>query len=149
MEVRVAPSGGVCGSVWELTSAEFGIEHRLTAPALRPSWRWLPGRRPDCGWSVAEKNAQPKLKRPKRKQSELQPGAKEAEQEAAARQARELLEQYVPGRVVEVRGTDDGFLGSWYSARVLEAKEARSTVKLRVCYQAFREEDGSTWEASA
>lgn len=50
------------------------------------------------------------------------------------------------GQHVEVRGLEEGFLGSWYAARVLEAREARSSIRLRLCYLAFQEEDGSFWE---
>ena len=82
----------------------------------------------------------------KRKQSELTPGAKEIEQEAAARETQRMLQHFAVSNVVEVRGTEDGFLGSWYAARVLEAREARSNVKLRLCYEAFQEDDGSKWE---
>ena len=45
-----------------------------------------------------------------------------------------------------MRGVEEGFLGSWYAAHVLEAREARSTVRLRLCYEAFQEDDGSKWE---
>ena len=79
----------------------------------------------------------------KRKQSELTPGAREIEQEAAARETQRMLQHFAVSNVVEVRGTEDGFLGSWYAARVLEAREARSNVKLRLCYEAFQEDDGS------
>ena len=48
--------------------------------------------------------------------------------------------------LVEVRGSEEGFLGSWYAARVLEAKEGRQAVRLHLCYLAFQEEDGSLWE---
>ena len=57
-----------------------------------------------------------------------------------------MLQHFAVSNVVEVRGTEDGFLGSWYAARVLEAREARSNVKLRLCYEAFQEDDGSKWE---
>ena len=57
-----------------------------------------------------------------------------------------MLQHFAVGNVVEVRGTEEGFLGSWYAAHVLEAREARSTVRLRLCYEAFQEDDGSTWE---
>jgi hypothetical protein len=133
--------------VWEFSFVPFGQLLRVEAPRLRPSWRWHAERSPESRWSLCEKPLQPKSKRPaKRKQSEMQPGMKEIEEEEAARRTKELLVQYASGIVVEVQGTEDGFFGSWYSARVLEAKEARSTVKLRVSYQAFREDDGSTWE---
>lgn len=133
--------------IWEFSFAPFGQLLRVEAPRLRPCWRWHFERRPECRWSVCEKPLQPKSKRPaKRKQSELQPGVKEIEDVEAARRSKELLEQYASGSVVEVQGTEDGFFGSWYSARVMEAKEARSTIKLRVSYEAFREDDGSTWE---
>ena len=46
-----------------------------------------------------------------------------------------------------MRGTEEGFLGSWYGARILESREGRGgVVRLRVCYLAFQEEDGSFWE---
>lgn len=57
-----------------------------------------------------------------------------------------LLENFAVGKLVEVRGQEDGFFGSWYAARVLEVREARSAVKLRLCYLAFQEEDGSCCE---
>ncbi|EOD07349.1 hypothetical protein EMIHUDRAFT_448575 [Emiliania huxleyi CCMP1516] len=47
---------------------------------------------------------------------------------------------------LELCGYEDGFFGSWYTARVLETREARGAGKLRVRYDAFREDDGSTWE---
>ena len=47
---------------------------------------------------------------------------------------------------MQVRGTEEGFLGSWYGARVVEAREARGAIRLRLCYLAFQEDDGSFWE---
>jgi len=73
---------------------------------------------------------------------------KEREREEAQRQeAKDILsENFAVGKLVEVRGQEDGFFGSWYAARVLEVREARSSVKLRLCYLAFQEEDGSCCE---
>ena len=43
-------------------------------------------------------------------------------------------------------GTEEGFLGSFYTARVIEAREVRgASLRLHVCYDAFQEDDGSTW----
>jgi GNAT superfamily N-acetyltransferase len=52
----------------------------------------------------------------------------------------------VPGEHVEVRGMEEGFLDSWYQCLVLEVREARSTIRLRLRYLEFQEEDGSFWE---
>eukprot|EP00967_Tisochrysis_lutea_P012757 scaffold14294_cov31-Tisochrysis_lutea.AAC.1 len=141
------PSPTACPLVWELSSVDFGNLQRMEAPRLRPSWQWHPERRLEHSWSMCEKASLPRGRRPaKRKHCELQPGVKEMEEEEMARRTKKLLEQFAPGSIVEVQGAEDGFFGSWYSAQVLEAKEARSIIKLRVSYQAFREEDGSTWE---
>ena len=136
-----------------LESIQFGNSHRpVVPPPLRPCWRWHPTRQENGGWSLqqtAQRRPQPnngKRGATKRKQSELTPGAKEIEQEAAARETQRMLQHFAVSNVVEVRGTEDGFLGSWYAARVLEAREARSNVKLRLCYEAFQEDDGSKWE---
>ena len=136
-----------------LESIQFGNSHRpVVPPPLRPCWRWHPSRQENGGWSLqqsAQRRPQPnngKRGATKRKQSELTPGAKEIEQEAAARETQRMLQHFAVSNVVEVRGTEDGFLGSWYAARVLEAREARSNVKLRLCYEAFQEDDGSKWE---
>jgi hypothetical protein len=133
--------------IWEFSFSPCGQLIRMEAPLLRPCWRYHLERGLECCWSLCEKISQPKSKRPaKRKQNELQPGVREIEEEEAARRSKELLDQYASGTVVEVQGTEDGFFGSWYLARVIEAKEARSTIKLHVSYQAFREDDGSIWE---
>ena len=140
-----------------LESIQFGNSHRpVVPPPLRPCWRWHPSRLENGGWSLQQTLQQTAQGRPqanngkrgatKRKQSELTPGAKEIEQEAAARETQRMLQHFAVSNVVEVRGTEDGFLGSWYAARVLEAREARSNVKLRLCYEAFQEDDGSKWE---
>jgi hypothetical protein len=136
-----------------LESIQFGNSHRpVVPPPLRPCWRWHPSRQENGGWSLqqsAQRRPQPnngKRGATKRKQSELTPGAREIEQEAAARETQRMLQHFAVSNVVEVRGTEDGFLGSWYAARVLEAREARSNVKLRLCYEAFQEDDGSKWE---
>ena len=133
-----------------LESIQFGNSHRpVVPPPLRPCWRWHPSRQENGGWSLqqsAQRRPQPnngKRGATKRKQSELTPGAREIEQEAAARETQRMLQHFAVSNVVEVRGTEDGFLGSWYAARVLEAREARSNVKLRLCYEAFQEDDGS------
>ena len=142
-----------------LESVQFGNSHRPQGvPVLRPCWRWQPRRQPAWTQMTSERQV---LQRDaaangkggggggaggKRKASDLTPGAKEIEQEKAARETARILEQFAVGSVVEVRGTEEGFLGSWYAAHVLEAREARSTVKLRLCYQAFQEDDGSKWE---
>ena len=47
---------------------------------------------------------------------------------------------------MEVRGTEEGFLDSWYGARIVEAREARANIRLRLYYLAFQEDDGSFWE---
>lgn len=135
--------------VWELELCGYEAELRAPARLLRPSWRWEPaGRRGTPSWSIAEKpSAAGKAKaKAKRRSSELLPGTKGAEQEGAARGARELLHHFAPGTTVEIAGVEDGFFGSWYTARVLETREARGAGKLRVRYDAFREDDGSTWE---
>jgi len=149
-----------------LESIHFGNSHRpVVPPPLRPCWRWHPVRQEhgngegegEGGWSLLQAADRGSLQRPpqpnnvkrgatKRKQTVLTPGAKEIEQEAAARETRRMLQHFAVSNVVEVRGTEDGFLGSWYAARVLEAREARSNVKLRLCYEAFQEDDGSKWE---
>jgi len=137
------------GEVWELELCGYEVELRAPARRLRPSWRWEPvGRRGAPSWSIAEKpSAAGKAKaKAKRRSSELLPGTREAEQEGAARGARELLHHFAPGTTVEIAGVEDGFFGSWYTARVLETREARGAGKLRVRYDAFREDDGSTWE---
>ena len=84
----------------------------------------------------------------KRKASDgLGPGLKEQKELLQRQNVQDLLaNQYVEGNLVEVRGTEEGFLGSWYAARILEAKEARSSIRLRLCYLAFQEDDGSFWE---
>ena len=77
----------------------------------------------------------------------LGPGAKELKREEQQRELRELLATHFQvDSLVEVRGSEEGFLGSWYAARVLEAKEGRQAVRLHLCYLAFQEEDGSLWE---
>ena len=79
--------------------------------------------------------------------SELGPGLKELQAAQAARDMKELLESlYAVGQLVEVRGTEEGFFGSWYGARILESCEARGALRLRVCYLAFEEDDGSFCE---
>ena len=84
----------------------------------------------------------------KRKASSESAPALKGQREQAAQQAlRELLEkQYAIGSLVEVRGTEEGFLGSWYGARILEVREGRGGAQLRLCYLAFQEDDGSFWE---
>jgi hypothetical protein len=47
-------------------------------------------------------------------------GAKELAAQEAEKHKRELLQLFSAGSVVEIRGVDDGFVGSWYAARVLE-----------------------------
>jgi hypothetical protein len=60
---------------------------------------------------------------------------------------KELLETlYAVDQLVEVRGTEEGFFGSWYGARILESCEARGALRLRLRYLAFQEDDGSFWE---
>jgi len=134
---------------WELESVHFANSHCELQPLLRPCWRWQPGKRVDRCWSISDKPPMryaPK-RPPKRKGTELTPGNREKEQEENSRILKELLEQqFAVGQIVEVRGSEEGFLGSWYAARVVEAREARSTIRLRLCYQAFKEDDGSTWE---
>jgi hypothetical protein len=87
-----------------------------------------------------------KEKKCSKRKSDLGPGMKELQREESEREMRELLQLYAPGKHVEVRGLDEGFLGSWYQCLVLEAREARSTIRLRLRYLAFQEEDGSFWE---
>jgi hypothetical protein len=87
-----------------------------------------------------------KEKKCSKRKSDLGLGMKELQREESEREMRELLQLYAPGKHVEVRGLDEGFLGSWYQCLVLEAREARSTIRLRLRYLAFQEEDGSFWE---
>ena len=69
------------------------------------------------------------------------------QRQEVARERRELLlAKFAVGDLVEVRGVEEGFLGSWYAARILETKEDRTAIKFRVCYVAFVEDDGSLWE---
>ena len=152
----------VLANEWSLESVHYGNCHRLQEPVLRPCWCWDP-----CThkWSIKERvpaaPALPALAEPpgpspkpapvdkekySKRKSEISPGLKELQREESEREMRELLELYAPGSHVEVRGLDEGFLGSWYQCQVLEAREARSTIRLRVRYLAFQEEDGSFWE---
>jgi len=163
------------GSDWVLESLQFGQKHRLPQPLLRPCWRWgAIETQGSATWSILERlpeRPQPlppapvedhKLSPPaaahgsssggkkpvKRKQTEpLGPGAKEQKREEAQRELRELMiAHFQADALVEVRGSEEGFVGSWYTARVMEAKEARSSVRLHLCYLAFQEDDGSLWE---
>jgi len=148
---------------WSLESVQYGNCHRMQEPLLRPCWCWDP-----CthNWSTKEQlpsaPAPPALAEPpgpspkpspvdkekkcSKRKSDLGPGMKELQREESEREMRELLQLYAPGKHVEVRGLDEGFLGSWYQCLVLEAREARSTIRLRLRYLAFQEEDGSFWE---
>jgi len=153
---------------WSLESIQYGNCHRLADPILRPCWCWQPDEHrwtsierapspPPAPKAAAEKRAPqerdsnterdgkaaPVEKKSKRK-SEFGSGPKDAQREEIERKA--LLQQYAVGQHVEVRGLEEGFLGSWYKCRVLELQEARSGTRLRLCYLAFQEEDGSLWE---
>ncbi|KAL3902295.1 MAG: hypothetical protein SGPRY_012124 [Prymnesium sp.] len=50
---------------------------------------------------------------------------------------------YSVGVELEVEGTEEGFFGSWYTARVLEVRGGR---QLHLCFLAFQDDDGSLLE---
>ncbi len=168
LDVTAVGAAGSCSgdisaldNEWSLESVQYGNCHRLQEPVLRPCRHWNPS---EQTWSIIERvpaasrpvelpppsTAKPppqeKERKAAKRKSELSPGIKELQREEAEREMRNLLQLYAPGKHVEVRGLEEGFLGSWYQCRVLEAREARSTIRLRLCYLAFQEEDGSFWE---
>ena len=148
----VPPEPEPVATEWALESVQYGKTHWVEAPKLRPIWLWKPdAAESEPKWTTFEK-WEPVPKPRKRKEAAApppEPTAKEVKQEQAAREREALLSQYAPSQLVEVRGTEEGFLGSWYAARVLEVKEARHAVRLAVSYVAFQEDDGGTMKETA
>ena len=146
---------------WSLESVQYGHAHRLKDPVLRPCWTWTAADRNDLagGWSMIEMlpaplqppkpiavppaSASEKEKRGAKRKGET---LRDTARSEAPREANEPFDKFQTGHLVEVRGVEEGFLGSWYAARVIETQETKSNVRLRLCYLAFQEEDGSFWE---
>ena len=146
---------------WVVESVQYATTHCVLSSSLRPAWQW--NRVDELGWTVQQQICiAPSKRARKRKHGEVHSSAKDVspaesrvareppkasrEPPRAPREARESVLQYSVGQLLEVQGTEDGFIGSWYTARVLEPRGARSSSRLRVCFVAFQEDDGSMYE---